>query len=506
MAIELEKGSLNINQIIAQKSVTDTVDSDCIVPDVKPDILEIVGTSGVINIYKKELSNGKIRVDGSIQAYIMYYGEEDKRRSVRSIKHTLDFSEIIQLDGAKSEMMESTTVTLQSIDCKIINERKISIKARVNYNVKVFSNSNEEYVNNVKLPDIQKMEKSLSVKSVIGSAETKTSVNEKVSIDPSDDLAEILKVSTSFSSTETKISYNKVLTKADLNLKMIYLTEDGRVGIIKKSFPIMGFVDMKDIRDDSFCDSELEIRNMVLNPSSNREDHSVSVNFEIGIKVTAYQSKTINVIEDLYSPSRNLAFKQKSITAISSKSEYRATFNFSEKQTIGITNERVIDIQSNVIPNSIRNEDGSIAISGNVDFAIMLTNEESTSIKIKNISIPFVYKMAAKDVTPKSGVSLKQYVINENYNILPGGEIDFKVDIVFIASTTNITNIRLIDSIEESKEDNKRRANMVIYFTKEGDTLWNIAKNFRSTVNNIKEVNNMEDGKIQSGMQLFIIS
>ena len=47
---------------------------------------------------------------------------------------------------------------------------------------------------------------------------------------------------------------------------------------------------------------------------------------------------------------------------------------------------------------------------------------------------------------------------------------------------------------------------MVIYFTKDGDTLWNIAKNFRSTVNNIKEINNMEDDKIQSGMQLFIIS
>ena len=167
---------------------------------------------------------------------------------------------------------------------------------------------------------------------------------------------------------------------------------------------------------------------------------------------------------------------------------------------------RVIDIQSNVLTNSIRNEDGSIAISGNAEFAVMLTNEENTSMKIKNVSIPFVYKMAAKDVTPKTGVSLNQYIINENYNILPGGEIDFKVDIVFIASTTNITNIRLIDSIEESKEDSKKRANMVIYFTKDGDTLWNIAKNFRSTVNNIKEINNMEDDKIQSGMQLFIIS
>ena len=505
MAIELEKGSLNINQIIGSKYLTDTIDSDCIVPDVKPDILEIVGTSGVINIYKKELTDGKIRIDGSVQAYIMYYGEEEKRKSVRSINHTLDFSQVIQIEGANSDMIESTEVTLQSIDCKIVNERKISISATLNYDVKILSNATEDYINNVKISDIQKMEKNLSIKSVIGVSETKTSVNEAISIEPSEELAEILKVSTSFSSIENKISYNKVLTKADLNLKLLYLTEDGRVEIIKRTFPIMGFVDMKNINDDSICDSEIEIRNMVLKPSTNQE-HNISVNFEIAIKVYAYQTKTINVIEDLYSPSKNLEFSQKNITVISSKSNYRATYNFSEKKEIGLTNEKVIDIQANVLPNNVRNEDGSIAISGNIDFLIMMTDEDYSMIKVKKISSPFVYKMAAKDVTAKSSISLKYYIINENYNILPGGNIDFKVDVVFIANATNLTSIKLINNVEEKADDSSKRANMIIYFTKEGDTLWNIAKTFKSTVNSIKEINNMSDDKVQSGMQLYIIS
>ena len=46
---------------------------------------------------------------------------------------------------------------------------------------------------------------------------------------------------------------------------------------------------------------------------------------------------------------------------------------------------------------------------------------------------------------------------------------------------------------------------MVIYFVKPNDTLWEIAKKFRSTVDDIARVNKIEDiNKIYPGQQLFI--
>ena len=46
---------------------------------------------------------------------------------------------------------------------------------------------------------------------------------------------------------------------------------------------------------------------------------------------------------------------------------------------------------------------------------------------------------------------------------------------------------------------------MVIYFVKPGDTLWKIAKKFRSTIEDIARVNNIEDiDKIYPGQQLYI--
>ena len=131
MAIETEKNNLNINQIIADKREEIVVEGDCIVPDIKPDIIELIGTSGVVNVYKKELGEGKIRIDGCVSTYIMYAGNGERGKETRSINHTLDFSQIISIQGINSEMDESVQVTIKNIECKIINERKINIRANM---------------------------------------------------------------------------------------------------------------------------------------------------------------------------------------------------------------------------------------------------------------------------------------------------------------------------------------------------------------------------------------
>ena len=93
MAIDTNKESLNINKIVCEKEEMILVEGDMIVPDSKPDILNAINTSGNICIYKKELMDEKLKIDGSINAYIMYMADNSED-SVRWININLDFSNI----------------------------------------------------------------------------------------------------------------------------------------------------------------------------------------------------------------------------------------------------------------------------------------------------------------------------------------------------------------------------------------------------------------------------
>ena len=73
----------------------------------------------------------------------------------------------------------------------------------------------------------------------------------------------------------------------------------------------------------------------------------------------------------------------------------------------------------------------------------------------------------------------------------PDDQISIKIELEFTVEVSNQTELNLLDAIEMSEEELDRHG-MVIYFVKPKDTLWEIAKRFCSTVDEIKRVNQIE--------------
>ena len=73
------------------------------------------------------------------------------------------------------------------------------------------------------------------------------------------------------------------------------------------------------------------------------------------------------------------------------------------------------------------------------------------------------------------------------------------------AGVQNYETINFTQNLELQEPQNMDTYSMVIYFVKPGDTLWEIAKQFRSKVEDIARVNGIEDeDKIRIGQQLYI--
>ena len=481
------------------------VEEDFVVPDIKPDILNTIRTNGTVCVYKKEVMDGKVKIDGSINVYIMYLAD-DELSSVRSLNTTLDFSQTIDFDNVKEGMILEDKVNLKSIECRVLNGRKVNVKAMLDLELKITSNEEVEFVKELEeVKDVQLLNKNLTLNSLLGTGCTKVYAKDTIMIDSLDNLLEIMKVDFSIINRETKISYNKVLVKADACVRMVYLTEDNRICTTSNLIPVMGFIDMPDVTDENLCDVRYEVKNLLIKPN-NIEEHSIYIEAELEINCNVFQSRELNIIQDLYSPSVNLVYKQKQIQAIAQKEIVKDVCSIREKQFISeIGNHKIYDaqIKPTIINKTILKD--RILYEGEMELNLLFDMDNTARVETKNIIMPFTFNMDCMGVMPTSDIETNIEVVLQDFTIMPDESIDVKVDLEFEVNLSNNQNLQVIEEINVDESRENERYSLIIYFVKPGDTLWNIAKKFRSTVSNIVKVNGIEDeNKINIGQQLFI--
>lgn len=505
MQVTTSKQTLCINQVIGQKTDTAMVEEDFVVPDIKPDILNTIRTNGTVCIYKKEVMDGKVKLDGCIHVYIMYLAD-DEEASTRSLNTTLEFSQTVDFDVVKSGMLLEDKIVLKSVECRVLNGRKVQVKALMDMELKVLSNEEIEFVKEIEeIKDVQLLDKTLNLNSLLGTGTTKVYAKDTIVIDNIDNLAEIMKVDISMMNQETKVSYNKVLVKADACVKILYRTEDNRICSASNLIPIMGFIDMPEVTDENLCDVHYEIKNLFVKPN-NVEEHSIYIEAELEINCNVYQMKEINIIEDLYSPTVNLAYKQRKIKAIAQKESIKDICQIREKQFITeIGNHKIYDVEvkPTIVKQSILTN--RIMYEGEINLNFLFDAENSSRIETKNVVLPFTFSMDCAGATQTSEVETNIIIALQDFTVMPDENIDIKIDLEFHVNLSNNQMLHVIEEINIEEERNEEKYSLIIYFVKPGDTLWNIAKRFRSTVESIASVNGIEDeNKINIGEQLFI--
>lgn len=504
MAVETTKDSVCLDQIIEQKNESVIVEGDSIIPDIKPDILSAISTSGTVCIYKKEILEGKVRIDGSIEAYIMYLAD-DENGSLRSMNSNIDFTQVIDMGKARPDMQLETEVTLKNIECRVLNGRKISTKAILDIGIKISSNENVDIVNAVNLKDVQTLTKNLNINSLIGSGTTKVYAKDTLTIDNIDNLAEVMKVDIKMINRDTKISYNKVLAKSDMNVRILYLTEDNRINSVENIIPVMGFIDIQDIVEENICDVRYEVKNLLVKPNS-VEEHSIYVEAELEIFCQVYQNQEVNLIQDLYSPSTNLVFTQKQIKVMQAKETMQNTCNIRETQQIAeLQGNKIYDVAVNVeiAKQTLLND--RILYEGELKLNFIYASSNNSGIDTKLMTVPFNFNVDFNGVNASSNVDTSVEIGMQDFVVTSDDSVDIKVDILFTTTLSKNIDVNIIEDIHEDESRHITTYSMIVYFVKSGDTLWKIAKKFGSTVEEIARVNGIEMvDKLNVGQQLFI--
>lgn len=475
------------------------INQNYIIPDIKSDIVKVINTSGNIFIEKQEVQNDRIKIEGSILALNLYIDGEGNNNS---LDLEMPFSDFISIGNIEREITNDdfeTEISINKLELKIVNERKVELNANVISKINIYSENEMDIVKEINDCDnkIEKKEKTVTLENLIGKGSTKCSLKENVKITDVEKVINIVSFKYSLENIDTKISYNKVLAKSDVVLNILYRNEENIINKAEARFPIMGFIDIQDVSDTNECKLRNELRNIKM---SINNDSTINLEMEFEYKCYVYEKMDTNIIDDMYGIRKSYNYRKNKIQLSDMNLEKVTTKNINEKVLIDNINQ-LYDTNVSVLITNKYNQDGLDKYVGTVEVNYIYNTFDNNNIE--SIIQKFDFEFEVEENT-----DIQVNISSKNFIILPDSSVDSKIELNVerVASDTRcIEVIDDIEEVEEVEEEARENYSIIIYFVQKGDSLWKIAKRFRSTVDRIAEINNIEDvNVIDVGQKLYI--
>lgn len=479
---------LKINKKVLEQIHIVQLTNDIIVPDIKPDIINVIASNGIPYIYKEESENNKLKIEGSMDAYIIYLSVDGDTRSIQT---TLNFKDVLENNEIEEDSIIKWKLEVDSLNVKVLNERKFTINATISLKYQIFKVQNIEIKDDFynEIPKLQIKEEQINIKSLVGMNTGKASIKEEINVQNLDEIAEILKVNIETTNFENKISYNKLLAKAEFNIEFLYITEDGRLGSEKNTFPVMSFVEIENIEEENVVELDYVMKNMIIK-LNNRDKHSITVQVDFDIHCEVYEDKKVNILKDAYSLVNDLELSFETLNL--NENEENEYIEISDnikiediKRIVSIDKEKILILKQD-----------KYNIEGEVAFGLYYETIDKLGLSFKEIKLPFVNKF--KENCYFEIMNIDASLTNENVNFV------IKILIRYFLNDNN--QVSIINNIKIKEMNDNDDYGVIVYSVKKNDTIWKIAKEFKITTENLKKINDLgENENINLGDKLYIL-
>lgn len=489
------------------------LDEDVNVPDSKNDVAKIVANEGRVRIDEIRPVENYLRVQGKVEFQILYVGEGIEP-TFSGMEGSIPFVEMVYAeDGADHNMDIKNSRT--ELQVHMIHSRKLRIKAMVELELESQRQNFEEIPTDVECDcNAYKKEKQLDLLRLISSKKDMYRIKEEITLPATkESIGMMLWTDIADRRMDTRLAVDELQVMGELLVFCLYESPDGKIDWIEQAVPYQGRVDCAGIDETMYhhVEAKLEDVRTDVRVDEDGEMRVLGIEGTLGLRIAVYEEEKMDVLEDMYSLEQNCILETKEV----------------EYEQLVLQNHSKCKVMERVSIPELRNEILQICHSNGVVRIDKMDMREDGILVEGALYISFLYVKANDDmpfdtwqgVVPFSHLIECSYTGDDlRYHIsvtmdqlsitLQGGEeIEVKAAMAFHGFFKKAGKSEMICDVRMEEIDLKeveKRPSIIGYLVKEGDELWTLAKRFSTTVEAIKDVNEVVGDTIKPGDKLLI--
>ncbi|MDL2273656.1 DUF3794 domain-containing protein [Oscillospiraceae bacterium OttesenSCG-928-G22] len=510
MELELKKNAYGFYDILFDLEGSREETYDAIVPDACSDILRLIDTYGTVFVRGREVRDERLEVTGSVRAEVLYVPEEG--RGLSRLEVNIPFSHSFEIEGARPSAEIIAGAEIRSIDTQTINPRKVLVRVSLSIYARVYEPRALELCSGVEdaakngvqvLPGEHTAMMPVAVK-------TKAfSITDELEIQVGKPaLAEILKSNISLQAGETRMIGHKMVFKGTAMVKVLYRAAGEipfeNLFVYESEFPFSQILEMSEVEDEAECSVLLSLSEFHISERENEGGtRTLGIAFDAEAQAVAYASRRLQTVSDLYSTKYPTAIevRPQNFTGLSEKVNRYQTMR--ESIETGMNVKSVVDFEVSFSQVALRREASELTIESSAIIKVVYYGEDDLCYSASRVMPVSLMLETVEKQSGRARISPSALVAGA----APMGGIEVRFNADFEVELTKMEQVSSVTSVtfEDEEEEAAPRPSVVLRCPEEGDSLWTVAKRYRTTMQDILEANGLDDeGAPLSGKLLLI--
>ena len=519
MSVELIKKPITLDEMAKRESIQVIKERDLIVPDGKPDLQTIMQLDGEVCIDQIDVSQDRVMYRGRINVCILYR-TIGHSKCIYTMKGSIPIEDFVVVDGINNDQRVDFNCKIEHMNYNVLNERKVNIKAIMCIEVVATGCKDTTIITDVQADSpIETKEEKIEIVSLCNEKEDKVMVKQELSVVSTKPcIGEILKSAVSIQDEQVKRTESEIKYNGMLEVVTMYkaASEEDDVEIITHRVPFEGSIESPEEDDEMYwdCDLSAETSYMQVSSDYDGEDRVIECEFIVTAKYCNYNKSCYDTISDIYSPGKKINTKEKILDYMNLKDKVHKAIP--KKETISLEDDfgENVEIFSVSMKPTIDEKafiSGTLTINGMLEIKLLMLCKNEDKCELMNVInvVPFSQDIELNKVDDKMIISPNVEVKDVSVYAQTKKEVvleyllDCKVD-VYEEAQLNV--LEEIDFEDMSKEEMDAYPSMTVYQVKKGDSLWNLAKRYNTTIKDIQELNDIDAADdLKEGQKIIIL-
>lgn len=514
MPLELAKETMVWREEAGEQVSQILLEGDMIVPDSKPDLREILRCEGRVQIKDKRVNDERIGFSGELEVWVLYAAKNGEQ-PLYTMKVSLPMEDFIHMDGLQKDMEVSLEAELEHLDCEIVNDRKLSVKAVIGVEAEAEQKRSAEILCSAEGEGIECLKGCLRMEADTAEIKDRFTIREELALPAAKpEISEILWEGAALTEQDVRPMEGKATVRGNLKINLLYVDSQGNLGSFTEKIPFSGYLEGEAIEPRTAVDTRLWIEEMKLTPQTDEdgEARQLAVDVTVGAELKGREPVEQEILLDAYSPKGTVEIARETVSYPLTIANGRNQFTLKER--VQLENGEAPMLRVEEVWGDVRLEDArtgtdSVEAEGVLSLAALYyCEDDETPVCIIRRGYPFTQTIELKGVEEGDEAEVELRLEDMDFQILSEREGELRATLTMETRVRRRETAETVTDItmEENAEGQISAASAVIYMVQPGDSLWSIAKKYHTTMEDILAVNEIENPDLlYPGQKLLVI-